>query len=440
LQSQPGLLGAQPDPVPDDFDGTLYVFLGEGADIAAAAALALAAGEVESAMPLAAARAAAPSAGSGSVPGRHVRVDEQRLDGLAERIGELSVLRNRLQAANADAAAAGMIDGMGGLLGELQAAVLAMRMVPLRETFDRLPRAVRDAARRTGKEAELEVRGEAIELDRSILNEIGDPLVHLVRNAVDHGIEAPAVRQRAGKPAAGRIVVHAERERSSVRIVLEDDGAGVDRARVVARAKQLGMLPADADGSLPDEEIFRLLSSPGFSTAHQVSEVSGRGVGLDAVVTRVRALGGAVGMQSAAGAGTRFVLRLPITAALVQALRVRVGGEDYAIPLTHITEALVLEQTERDGSREGVMVREDRLPLVRLRRVLHATGPGRERAAVVAELGERRAALAVDELVGHEQILVKGFDAAPGTLQIFSGATLLADGRPALVLDPLSVM
>jgi two-component system chemotaxis sensor kinase CheA len=299
---------------------------------------------------------------------------------------------------------------------------------------------VRDAARRTGKDVALEIRGEEIELDRAILNEIGEPLVHLLRNAVDHGIEAAPARKRARKPARGRIVLEAERERSSVRIVLQDDGAGVDRKRVVARAKAAGLLAPEASPDLPDEELFRLLSSPGFSTAEQVSDVSGRGVGLDTVVSRIRALGGAVEMHSESGRGTRFSLRLPITLALVRALRVRVGGEDYAIPLTHITEAVALTGTEREHGRERVAVREERLPLVRLREVLQVRGPGQETAAVVAELGERRAALAVDELVGHEQILVKSFDPSPGTLPVFSGATLLEDGRPALVLDPLSVM
>jgi two-component system chemotaxis sensor kinase CheA len=447
VQAQTAVLGSQPAPLPPEFDGTLHVFLDGTADPEVARAAALDAGEVADATlwrpdeGAGAERPPAARATNGARSGRQVRVEERRLDGLAEGIGELSVLRNRLRHAGAPGgAAAAMIDRMGGLLGELQAAVLAMRMVPLSEAFERLPRVVRDAARSTGKDVELEVRGETIELDRAILHEIGEPLVHLLRNAVDHGIETPAARARAGKPERGRIVLEAERERSSVRIVLEDDGAGVDRVRVVAKGRAAGLLPPDGPAELADEELFRVLSSPGFSTAEQVSEVSGRGVGLDTVVSRIRALGGAVDMHSETGTGTRFSLRLPITLALVRALRVRVGGEDYAIPLTHITEALELGETEDEVGRERVRVRDDSLPLVRLRQVLQVPGPERERAAVVAELGERRAALAVDELVGHEQILVKGFDAAPGTLPVFSGATLLDDGRPALVLDPLSVM
>jgi two-component system chemotaxis sensor kinase CheA len=222
---------------------------------------------------------------------------------------------------------------------------------------------------------------------------------------------------------------------------LQDDGRGVDRARVMEKAVKLGLVDA-AHAALPsDEEIFRLLAHPGFSTADQVTEMSGRGVGLDAVVSRVRALGGAVEMHSVDGEGTSFVIRLPISLALAQALRVRVAGENYAIPLTHVSEAIELEAglMKNDG-REFVRVRDDILPVIRLRHVLRADRSTREGAAVIAEMGERRVALAVDELVGREQILVKNFDSAVGTLPYFSGATLLDDGTPALVLDPLSVM
>jgi two-component system chemotaxis sensor kinase CheA len=467
LQARPGLLGSRPEGDFADFDGVLHLFLGEAADPGALQAIALDAPDVESAtvqVPLGAEQSVAPgdadgaaatgvhprgangkSSAAGAAPfggaGRQVRVDERRLDALAEGIGELSVLRNRLlHADRAVAPTAAMIDRMGGLLGDLERAVLEMRMVPLAEVFDRLPRVVRDASRRTGKDVELEIRGETIELDRAILTDIGEPLVHLLRNAVDHGIETSEARLEASKPERGHITLTAERERSSVRIVLEDDGAGVNRARVLAKARAAGLLSAEADERLSDADLLRLLSSPGFSTAEQVSDVSGRGVGLDNVVNRIRALGGAVDMHTIEGAGTRFAIRLPITLALVRALRVRVAGEDYTIPLTHVTEALMLGETIDCDGRECVVVRDEPLPLVRLRALLQSSGGGQETAAVVAELGERRAALAVDELVGHEQILVKSFDPAPGTLPVFSGATLLDDGRPALVLDPLSVM
>jgi two-component system chemotaxis sensor kinase CheA len=233
--------------------------------------------------------------------------------------------------------------------------------------------------------------------------------------------------------------VRAERERGSVRIVVDDDGAGVSATRMAAKARAAGLYDRE-EPPATDDELFRLMSMPGLSTADAVSAMSGRGVGMDVVVNRVRALGGAIDMKTRAGVGTTFRMRLPITLAVAQALRVRVAGEDYAIPLTHVSEAVELTDVAGAGLGDMLAVRSGEIPLVRLRRVLQLGGEGREVAAVIAEIGDRRAALAVDELVGREQILVRTFDAVTGMLPFFSGATLLADGRPALVLDPLSVI
>jgi two-component system chemotaxis sensor kinase CheA len=451
LSSRTDVISSHPAAFGDDFDGVLRLFFSDDVDEAAVRETIFKAGDVETVEFFSPADAGRPAATpvvpaiSGTVkPTRHVRVDEARLDGVQESLGELSILQNRLHmggsARNGDV---DIVDRMRGLLSELQVAVLTMRMVPLSETFERLPRVVRDAARATDKEVDFRIEGEEIELDRSILNELSDPLVHMLRNAVDHGLEAPEEREAAGKPRRGQILLRAERERNSVRVTLEDDGRGVDRARVMEKALKLGLVDAAAAKTTPgDEEIFRLLAHPGFSTAEQVTEVSGRGVGLDAVVNRVRALGGAVEMHSTDGEGTTFMIRLPISLALAQALRVRVAGENYAIPLTHLSEAIELNDTIilPYGGKESVRVRDEVLPLIRLRRVLRADSSVQEGAAVIAEMGERRVALGVDELVGREQILVKNFDSAVGTLPFFSGATLLDDGTPALVLDPLSVM
>jgi two-component system chemotaxis sensor kinase CheA len=438
----PGVLGTDPPEFDDDFDGEFRIFFDGAADLAAAEAAIAAAGEVESVELVEPARARpAVAAAAAPVAARQVRVDPTRLDAIAEGIGELSVLHARLGIdAEASADLRGMLDRAGRVLRTLQHEALALRMVPVREVFDRLPRVVRDAARTLGKDVELVLEGDDVELDRSILEEINEPLVHILRNAVDHGMTTPAEREAAGKPARGRIVVRAERERSSVRIVIQDDGRGISRDRVIRKAKQRGLLNADVT-AVSDEELFRLLSHAGFSTADEVSALSGRGVGMDVVATRVRALGGATEMNSVEGAGTTFSIRLPITLALAQALRVRVGDEDYAIPLTHVSEAVELnDNISEEGGRETLQVRSARMPLVRMRRVLQVDAGGAEQAAVIAEMGDRRAALAVDELVGREQILVKSFDPAVGMLPYFSGATLLANGRPALVLDPLSVL
>ena len=373
---------------------------------------------------------------------RVVRVDQAKLNHLSGGIGELTVLQSRLDDLSEDIGPIGnIVTRLNVLVSELQSSVLAMQMVPLGDVFDRFPRVVRDAARALGKEIDFKIEGREIELDRAIVDEIGDPLVHLIRNAVDHGIEGPLGRIEADKPPRGQLVLRALRERNSVRIELEDDGRGVSAEKVIAKAKRAGLRVDAKPDEISSEELLRILSHPGFSTAEQVTEVSGRGVGLDAVVNRVRALGGAINLDSRPGQGTRFTIRLPITLAVAQALHVKVAGEDYAIPLTHVSEALILDgNVSSQRGREVVSLRGDDLPLVRLRAVLGSQAPGSERAAVIAEIGERRSALAVDELIGREQILVTDFDGAVGTLPIFSGVTLLADGRPALVLDPLSVV
>jgi two-component system, chemotaxis family, sensor kinase CheA len=448
LEGIPGVLGSDPTEFGDDFAGEFRVFLDGDADLERVEGAITGAGEVESVTFGDPARAAAagppapapPPAAADAPAGRQVRVDAWRLDTMAEGIGELSVLFGRVPA---DSAAGGplgdLLHRVSAVLMQLQHDALQLRMVPVRAVFDRLPRVVRDAARTLDRDVELLLTGDDVQLDRAIIEDVGEPLVHLLRNAVDHGIESPAEREAAGKPRRGRISVTAERERSSVRITISDDGRGIPVGRVAEKARAAGLLGADASADLSDEELFRLLSHPGLSTAEQVSAVSGRGVGMDVVISRIRALGGAIDMQTTAGLGTTFAIRLPITLALAQALRIRIGGEDYAIPLTHVTEVVELSG-DMDAAQATVVLRGERVPIVRLRRMLLLRGGGSERTAIIAERGERRAALAVDELVGQEQIVVKSFDAVSGMLPYFSGATLLADGRPALVLDPLSVI
>jgi two-component system chemotaxis sensor kinase CheA len=361
-----------------------------------------------------------------------VRVDRARLDEIAEGIAELSVLHARA----AESLTSYGHDRAATVLAALQRTVLELRMVPVSTAFERLARVVRDAARGVGKDVDFELGGGENELDQSVLDALVDPLVHLLRNAVDHGIETPAEREAAGKQRRGSVRLETERERTTVRIVVRDDGRGVPRERVIERARAAGLL-GDANDPT-DDDLFRLLTHPGFSTAANVTELSGRGVGLDVVAARVRSLGGAIEMITSPGEGTTFTLRVPVTLALTHALRVRVGGEDYALPLTNVSEVVTLDGTTPQG-RSAVHVRGDTVPLVDLAAVLGA--PARDAsAAVVAELGERRVALAVERVVGHEQILVKSFDVPVGTLPVFSGATLLPDGRAALLIDPLSVL
>lgn len=456
------VLGSWPADPGAHVDRPLLVFLGRDGDRAALEAVVRGAGDVERVefiVPLRYTRDPAPTPGPrperapqpdrAPDPGRGrtrtIRVDAGRLDEISDGIAELAVLVGRLVAQltpDTPATLAETAHRIGRFVEEIQEAALALRMVPVREVFDRLPRVVRDAARALDKEVDFQVEGQDVELDRTILEELTDPLVHLLRNAVAHGLETPEERLSAGKRVRGTLRLSAVRDRSSVRIRVEDDGRGIDPARVRERGRELGIDVPPAGVELTGEALLRVIGRPGFSTADEVTVVSGRGVGLDAVIERVRALGGAVEMESEPGVGTAFQLTLPVTLAITHALRVQVAGEDYVLPLTHVAEAIDLHETGVDRTETGefVDVRGEPLPLVRLGQVLAADGAGGESAAVVTAVGERRGALAVDRLIGRERVLVKGFDAAAGTLPIFSGATLLGDGRPALVLDPTSVL
>ncbi|MFB3070176.1 MAG: chemotaxis protein CheA, partial [Gemmatimonadales bacterium] len=315
--------------------------------------------------------------------------------------------------------------------------IIETRMTPVWHVFDRFPRLVRDVGRQLGKRVTLHVEGKGIELDRAVLDEIGDPLVHLLRNAIDHGIEKPEEREGAGKPPEGRIELSASRDRSTVVIRVKDDGRGIDRDRILEEAKQRGFVDSETD-TLTDELLIAVLSRPGFSTAKEVSETSGRGVGLDVVATQLLALGGSLDIQSEPGQGSTFTLRLPPTLAIMPALLAGVGEERYALPLTHVDETLDFESTviaDLDG-KEAMVLREQVLPVVHLRNVIGVDGDvSRRRPVIILEIGDRRGGLVVDQLLGQREIVVKGFDAPEGTLPIFSGATILGDGQPVLILD-----
>jgi len=377
---------------------------------------------------------------------RHVRIELARLDTLMNLIGELVINRGRLMqltAGNGDPALDEVMTQTARLVGSLQSEIMASRMVPVWQVFDRFPRLVRDAARQLHKEIEFQVEGKEIELDRSLLDEIGEPVVHLLRNAVDHGIEAPEVREAHGKPRTGHLTLTASRERSAVLVRVRDDGRGIDRSRVLSRAQELGMVGGDVT-QLDDEMLFRVIASAGFSTAVVVSDLSGRGVGIDAVQARVRQLGGVVELESVPGEGTTITLRLPQTLAIVRAVLAQVGGERYALPLTHVRETLAWSDgaVQHVQGREVLVLRDEVLPLMHLRQVLRAPGEDDPETAdiIVLERGNRRAGLVVDELTGQQDIVVKQFDAVRDGLALFSGATILADGRPALIVDVGSLL
>ena len=394
----------------------------------------------------AAADGAAPSALGAAGRARNIRVDLRRLDALVNGVGELVIVRDRMRrlAGGAGEELAEAVDQAARLIGELQDEIMRARMAPVWQVFDRFPRLVRDAARALGKKVDFVIEGKEIELDRSMLDEIGDPLVHLLRNSLDHGIESPAERRAAGKPETGTLRLAAARERSRIVIRVEDDGRGIQREKVLAKAIAAGLVSPDEARTMGDDDVARLITRPGFSTADTVTDVSGRGVGLDVVATRVRALGGMLEIASEPGQGTAMTLQLPQTLAIVRALLVRQSGETYALPLTHVGETVHLlpEEVGTVKGRAVAYLRDEVIPLHSLRSLLGTNGTreGAKRAAVILEVGEQRVGLEVDQLLGQQEIVVKAFDATADTLHLFSGATILADGRPALILDAGSLL
>lgn len=453
-QSLGTLYRVQPSPAAfeaDEFDGRLQFELDTAATPAAIEAALRSVGDVERVTIGGGAVPAAPgeehvtpaeSAG-GAGRSRHIRVDLRRLDTLMDLIGELVTARGRLNelaARTRDPAVDDVAIQISRLSADLQNEIIQARMTPVWQVFDRFPRLVRDLARELDKQVTFRVEGKEIELDRAILDELGDPLVHLLRNAVGHGIEAAAERKKLKKKPEGEIVLAAVRERSSVAISITDDGRGIDRKRILEKAKREGLVGPHVE-SLSDDQLLRVLARPGFSTAEQVTSVSGRGVGIDVAMTRIRALGGSIEIRTEPGKGTTFLLRLPVTLAIVRALIAAVGPERYALPLTYVSETVefgTTPMTTMEG-REAMVLRERVVPLVHLRLLLGvsdtASPPPPRRPVIVLEMGERRAGVVVDGMLSQQEIVVKGFHAPQGTLPVFSGATIMGDGVPALILD-----
>ncbi|MBI2795580.1 MAG: chemotaxis protein CheA [Gemmatimonadetes bacterium] len=382
------------------------------------------------------------TAAEGAVQHKHknIRIDLRRLDTLMNLIGELVISRGRLQAIAAEVRSPVLDETLAlasRLVSDLQDEIMTSRLVPVWQVFDRFPRLVRDAARSTGKDVDFVIEGKEIELDRSMLDEIGEPVVHLLRNAVDHGLEPPDERRAAGKPPVGRLRLAALRDRASVLIRVSDDGRGIDRSRVLAKAKRQGLVEESRE-ELTDDEMYHLVARPGFSTTEQVTDLSGRGVGIDAVATRVRSLGGSLELRSVEGEGTTVTARLPVTLAIVRAVLAKVNDETYAVPMTHVSETMELAAGvhETVKGREVLSLRDDVLPLVHLRDLVKLPRqPDRLSHVIVLEMAERRAGILVDRLLGQQDIVVKQFDGVRDGLPLFSGATILGDGAPALILD-----
>lgn len=375
---------------------------------------------------------------------RSVRVDAERLDSLMTLIGELVIARGRLTELARQAASQDMIETVSHaarLIGSLQDEITRSRMVPVGQAFERFERLVRDTSHELGKSVAFELTGTDIEVDKSVLDEIGDPVMHLLRNALDHGVEAPDERRSSGKNPMATLTLSAERERAEVVIHVTDDGRGIDRSTVLENARSAGFVsPFQAE--LTDGQLLEMIARPGFSTTSTVTRLSGRGVGLDVVATKVRSLGGTMELTTATGEGTTITIRLPMTLAIIHALLARTAGDVYALPITHVVETMVFApgMSSFEEGREVLSIRGETLPAVRLRaRLGHPPRDGGAGHVVVLDLPERRIGLVVDEFIGQQEIVVKPFDAARGMPQLFSGATILSNGAPALILDARGV-
>jgi two-component system chemotaxis sensor kinase CheA len=372
---------------------------------------------------------------------RTLRVGLNRLDRMMDLTGEIAIARGRLTSMLAQAhlyTSQQLLEAhreADRLCLDLQELVMKVRMVPIGRTFQPFTRMVRDLCLNTGKWVRLEVSGEDVEVDTTIAELIRDPLTHLVRNAMDHGLEAPEVRQARGKEPTGTLTLRAFHEAGSIVIQIIDDGAGLDRARIAARARERGLLGPEEERA--DADLFRLIFEPGFSTAERVTELSGRGVGMDVVKRNVEALRGTILVDTAPGQGTTFSLRLPLTLSIIEGFSVGVGDETYVIPLENVRECVELPRDERRPGRTGVFnLRGAPLPYLRLREHLRLGGelPARENIVVIGH-GRGQAGLAVDTLLGQGQTVIKPLGKPCQGLPGLAGSTLLGDGRVALILD-----
>jgi two-component system chemotaxis sensor kinase CheA len=366
-----------------------------------------------------------------------VRIPVERLDDLLDVVGELVLVRDRLQRQLRPTANAGgrqALDDASKLIVQLRDAILRSRMVPLAQVFDRFPRHVRDTAQALGKDIDLVLEGRELEVDRSLLDELSDPLLHLLRNAIDHGLEPPGERLAAGKPERGRLVVRAMRDGAMVAVSVADDGRGVDRAKVAVQARAQGVANAVALAE-DDRGLLQLLARPGLSTAETVTTLSGRGVGVDAVQSRVQALGGRLELATAVDTGTVITIRLPLSIAMLRTLLVRVADETYAIPLAHVRSTHRLESCPRLAS-GAVDVAGEPLRLVSLRTHL-GLSPKDDVSGhvVVIDCAGERVALRVDTCLSQHEIVVKPLQRVRGSASTFSGGTILPDGIPSLILD-----
>ncbi len=377
-----------------------------------------------------------------------VRVDTHRLDEIMNLVGELVLARNRLDTLKVRINDEQLTKALGHLdlvTSDLQAAVMKTRMQPIKKVFGRFPRVVRDLARSLKKEVALELQGEETDLDKNLVEALADPLVHLVRNSVDHGIEAPEAREAVGKPRGGKVTLAAEQEGDHILLTIRDDGAGINPQVLRRKAVEKGLMDADSAARLTDSECYNLIFLPGLSTKAEISDVSGRGVGMDVVKTRIAQLNGTVTVDSALGTGTSIRIKVPLTLAIMPTLMVQIDERTFALPLSSVSEVFPLDaaRTNVVDGQLVVMVRNKALPLFYLQRWLSVDGSGGAVVTgqvVTVHVGNQRVGFVVDRVLGQEEVVIKPLGALLRGLAGFAGATITGDGRIALILDIPSLM
>ncbi|RCL27436.1 chemotaxis protein CheA [Pseudomonas sp. AFG_SD02_1510_Pfu_092] len=415
-----------------------------------AAAAAPAAAPAAAGKPAPAPRAPAPSAEKhgASEAETTVRVDTARLDEIMNMVGELVLVRNRLVRLglnSGDEAMSKAVSNLDVVTADLQTAVMKTRMQPIKKVFGRFPRLVRDLARQLKKEINLELVGEETDLDKNLVEALADPLVHLVRNAVDHGVEMPEEREASGKARTGRVVLSAEQEGDHILLSISDDGKGMDPNILRAKAVEKGLMDKDAADRLSESDCYNLIFAPGFSTKTEISDVSGRGVGMDVVKTKISQLNGSINIFSAKGQGSKIVIKVPLTLAIMPTLMVMLGNQAFAFPLVNVNEIfhLDLSRTNVVDGQEVVIVRDKALPLFYLKRWLvqgQVHEEQHEGHVVILSVGTQRIGFVVDQLVGQEEVVIKPLGKMLQGTPGMSGATITGDGRIALILDVPSML
>ncbi|WP_213980877.1 chemotaxis protein CheA [Sphingomonas sp. dw_22] len=379
--------------------------------------------------------------------GESVRVPAERLDELMDRVGELVIVQSRLsQLANGGGTAADLVlrsisEEIERLASELRDTMMVLRMVPVASLFGRFRRLVHDLSRETGKTIELLTEGETTEVDKTVMERLADPMVHLIRNSCDHGLETPGERIAAGKPAAGQVKLSAHQQGGEVMITIRDDGRGIDRDRVRAKAEAQGLIQPGQ--TLNDQELLQMIFHPGFSTAAAVTNLSGRGVGMDVVKRTIESLRGSIDIKSVPGEGSTVTLRIPLTLAIIDGLLVRVGNGRYVIPLAAVEECieLSLEEDLRSRGRSFITLRDRLVPFLRLREMFDTgTRPDPHQKIVVIATGAERVGLVVDQIIGSHQTVIKSMSALHRDVSTFAGATILGDGGVALILDVVQLV